>query len=82
MSCGTPAIVFNSTACPELIRPGCGYVVERRNLGEIYKSICMVRSNGKAFYADHCIRNVRANFEINQNISKTIELYNNILSQC
>jgi putative colanic acid biosynthesis glycosyltransferase len=81
MSCGTPAIVYNSTACPELIRPGCGYVVEKRNIAEIYNSICQVKANGKGFYTENCIRNVRSHFEINQNISKIIELYQNILSK-
>jgi putative colanic acid biosynthesis glycosyltransferase len=32
MACGIPAIVYNSTALPEIIEEGCGYVVEKRNV--------------------------------------------------
>jgi hypothetical protein len=32
MACGIPAIVYNSTALPEIIEEGCGYVVEKRNI--------------------------------------------------
>ena len=31
LSCGTPAVVYNVTALPELIGKGCGYVVEKGN---------------------------------------------------
>lgn len=31
LACGTPAIVYNVTALPELIGPGCGAVVEKGN---------------------------------------------------
>jgi putative colanic acid biosynthesis glycosyltransferase len=79
MSCGTPTIVFNSTSCPELIGSGCGYVVEKRNMHEIYEGICRIKSNGKKSYTKHCISNVRTNYEISLNISQTIELYKSIL---
>ena len=35
-ACGTPAIVYNATACPEIARMGNGYVCESRNVEEAY----------------------------------------------
>ena len=35
-ACGTPAIVYNATACPEIARIGKGYVCEPRNVEEAY----------------------------------------------
>ena len=35
-ACGTPAIVYNATACPEVARLGKGYVCEPRNVEQAY----------------------------------------------
>lgn len=81
MSCGTPAIVYNSTACPELIGEGCGFVVEKRNVSEINNALQKIKINGKQFYSEHCIQNVKANFDFYANTSKTIELYKIVMSK-
>ena len=80
MSCGTPAVVYNSTACPELVGEGCGYVANKGDIDNIYKNICRIKSNGKASYTANCISHVQNNFEMNQNTIKTIELYKNALT--
>lgn len=80
MSCGTPAIVYNSTACPEIIGEGCGYVVEKGDLDGIIRDICKIKAIGKTSYAVQCISYVQANFDINRNTTKTIELYKSILN--
>jgi len=80
MSCGTPAIVYNSTACPEIIGEGCGYVVEKGDLDGIVRNICTIMANSKVSYTAQCIGHVKDNFDINQNTDKTIELYKSILN--
>ena len=37
LACGTPVIVYNSTAMPELIHGSHGYVVEKRDINQIEK---------------------------------------------
>lgn len=75
MACGTPAIVYDSTALPELIGENCGYVVLCEDVEAIYDKIKLVKENGKKFYSDNCVEYVRENFEKNKLIDETIELY-------
>lgn len=78
MSCGMPAIVYNSTACPELVGESCGYVVEKRNVEEVYSKLCKIRINGEKYYTARCIKYVRDNFGMKQNIAKTLKLYKSV----
>lgn len=78
MSCGTPAIVYNTTACPELIGEGCGYVVETGNIEEVKNCIHKVKLSGKSNYSKKCTDFVKANFEKEQLIKATIELYDRL----
>lgn len=79
LSCGTPAIVYNSTGLPELISKNCGYVVPCENVEAIYDKIKLVKEKGKAFYSESCVKFVRENFEKNKLIGETIVLYKEIV---
>ena len=80
LSCGTPAIVYNSTACPEIIDESCGFVTEIRNIDQIVDCIDLVQKNGKQFYSDNARKRVVENFDIKRNIRATIDVYKNSLS--
>lgn len=80
MACGTPAIVYNSTALPELIGEGCGFVVERRDVNEIYKSIQQIQFSGKDFYSESCINFVKDNFNYETNVQKLISIYESLIN--
>lgn len=75
MSCGTPVIVYNATACPEIVKEGCGYVVEKRNLKNIYECLIKIKVNGKISYSEKCRNHVIENFDLKRNIHKTIDIY-------
>lgn len=75
MSCGTPAIVYNSTACGEIVGDGCGYVVEPRNIDEILINVKNVENNSKEFYSDRCRSYVVQNFDYLTNANLIIEIY-------
>ena len=75
MACGTPAIVYNSTACPELIGEGCGYVVETGDIDEMKQAIDIVKTKGKEAYSQSCVDFVKMNFEKEQLIKETVEFY-------
>ncbi len=38
-ACGTPAIVYNATACPEIAQIGNGYIVPPRDVDKAYETI-------------------------------------------
>lgn len=80
MACGIPAIVYNSTALPELLCENCGFVVESRNIEDVYNAIKRVKSKGKSYYSDNCIENVKNKFYYEINTKKMIEIYQKILS--
>lgn len=81
LACGTPSIVYNVTACPELIGDGCGYVVEKSDVKGINKAIEIIKTNGKNVYSKNCVKYVNENFEKNKNIEKYHNLYQKLLNK-
>lgn len=81
MSCGTPVIVYNATACPEIVGEGCGYVVERRDLIEINKRLHIIKEKGKNQYSKKCRNYVVENFDFERNIIKTIDIYKDCIKR-
>lgn len=82
MACGTPAIVYNVTAVPELITPQTGLIVD--NVGDIdglVAAINEVRKKGKEFYSAACRKHAEENFDKDKCFAKYIDLYNEILSK-
>lgn len=81
LSCGTPAVVYDATACPEIIDSNCGYVVQKRNVQQVMEAIFKIKVKTKAHYATHCRKRVVENFDYATNIQQTIGVYNNILQE-
>ncbi len=82
LSCGTPAIVYNTTACPEIIGEGCGYVVEKRNTTQILDVIKKIKALSKEQYIGKCRQHVIENFDFNTNINSTIDNYKKSMKIC
>lgn len=80
MACGTPAVVYNSTGCPEVVGKGCGHVVEGRNVEQIYQMISEIREKGKAAYTQKCIAFCGENYDLLKNTRAYLDLYRNILN--
>lgn len=77
LSCGTPAIVYDSTACGEIIGENCGFVVEKRNIISIISSIQKIKSRAKISYSNRCRQFVIENFDMKKNIREIFNLYSN-----
>lgn len=75
MACGTPAIVYQSTACPELIGDGCGYTASSGSVEEVFSLIQRVRNNTKDSYSTKCTEFARKQFEKEMLIEQQINLY-------
>ena len=79
MACGTPSIVFNCTASPELVDEYTGMVVEPGDLNGVKDAICRIKANGKAFYFNHCIERANKMFAAKDRYSDYIDLYNKMI---
>ncbi len=71
MSCGTPVIVMNSTACPEVVDSETGFVVNPFDFEGILENISYLKSRGKLDYSDKCRERIENLFSL----QKMQELY-------
>lgn len=75
MACGTPAVVYDSTACPELVREGCGYAVPAGDTQALKAAIDQIRQNGKETFSAQCRVSVEPRFLKTSIIDETIAFY-------
>lgn len=81
MACGTPAVVYNNTAVPELITADTGLVVD--NTGDIdgvIKAIEQILDHGKQSYAEACRKRAEEHFDNRKCFEKYISLYDELLA--
>ena len=79
MSCGTPAIVFDSTACPEVVDETSGIVVDY-DIDSMVDAISTVRAKGKDFYANNARRRIVSEFSVEKMIDNYFEIYRGVLN--
>ena len=75
LACGTPVIVYNSTANPELIRDDIGEVVEPHDIIGLRNSIVKMTKKSKAEYSRACVEYVSTHFDETKGYEKYIDLY-------
>ncbi len=77
MSCGTPTIVFNSTACPEILHDeACGAIIEKDDITAVYAAIQTIFSKPKSYYSKKCRDRVVEAYNKQRNIQDLLSLYN------
>jgi len=82
LCCGTPVIVYNNTASPELVEADCGEIVdENEGIDGIIRAIQKIRSKGKVYYSGRCIASGKSRFSKEVGINKYIDLYKKICSE-
>lgn len=79
MSCGTPGIVYNRTASPELVSEDTGIIVDAGSIDQLYSAITKISSRGKSFYSDNCRNRVLELFDKSKNYKKYIDLYRQLI---
>lgn len=80
MACGTPAIVFNSTACPEIIDEHTGIIAQHSADG-LLQAVLQIREKGKKTYTDACVKRVREHFDEKRMVQEYLALYRRILHE-
>ena len=80
LACGTPLIVNNATANPEL--PGsCGYVVSNNNVEQVLDAIKDIRAKGKDYYKQQCVERAKTLFDKEKNINQYIQLFHELMDK-
>ena len=75
LSCGTPVVVYKATASPELVKDGCGYVVDIHDTFAASRRLNEIKSNGKQSYSDACRNFAVENFSENKLQGDYLSLY-------
>lgn len=75
LACGTPAIVYNATASPELVDVNTGVVVEKQNIQSLLFAIEEVKRNGKSYYSKACRSRAVKLFDKNKRFNEYFDLY-------
>ncbi len=83
MSCGTPAIVYDVTACPEIVGVDekCGYIAKAYEVSDIYSKIKKIKLKGKSFYSINAIQRVEQLFDNGHNLNEYIKLYREVTNK-
>lgn len=80
MACGTPAIVYNSTACPEVIDENTGAIVSPNDIEGIFQAITTIKKNGKLYYKEKCIQRILNKFTQDSMSDKYLEIYQDVMT--
>lgn len=80
LACGTPVVAYNSTANPELVNNGCGYVAEKHNLEELLDRIHVIKKNNKKYYQNECRNFAVKMFDKGNRIEDYVRLFNYLIN--
>lgn len=75
MACGTPVIVYNATAAPELVPKNCGFIAKINDVDEVYNCIMQIKNKGKAYYSENCVNEVHSKYSNEDKYNEYINLY-------
>ena len=78
LACNTPVIVYNSTALPEICKPGTGFVVNKRDVNEVSKILLKIEEI-REIKETNFSQNIAKNFNLDTIFKNYIELYENII---
>lgn len=79
LSCGTPAIVYNATACPEIIDKSTGFVVTKNDIIGVIHAIETVKAKGKKSFGDACRQRALNRYKQDDFFKEYLALYENKL---
>lgn len=74
MACATPAIVYDATACGEILDEGTGFVVQPHDIKKVYDCIAEIKK-GKTDYKTNCVSKICNDYKKEIMVKKYIDLY-------
>lgn len=81
LACGTPSIVYNSTACPEVVSEETGLIIGQGDINGLKQSIELICSQGKLNYKDACRQRALKCFQKEDRYAEYLQLYEQLLNQ-
>ena len=81
LSCGTPAVVYDSTASPELVEEGCGFAVPVHDTDALCRAVKRICTEGKDTYAGSCRKAAEEKFEMQKNICEYRKVFYDIAGE-
>lgn len=84
LSCGTPVIVYNATACPEIVTPETGYVAEVKDEMQVLKYILEDSSLSAALKEERsakCRKYALEHFDRENKYQEYLNIYNSIIKR-
>jgi putative colanic acid biosynthesis glycosyltransferase len=81
LSCGTPAIVYDNTALPELITPQTGRVVKTGDLDQVINAINDIMNMGKFSFTNSCVQRAKNQYDIQVVYKQYIDLYRDVTNK-
>lgn len=78
-ACGTPAIVYDTSALPELITPETGFVAKYLDVEDVKDKVEKMRSIGKAFYTSKCREIAVQKYDRKKCYDEYIKIYKSFL---
>ena len=81
LACGTPVIVYNSTACPEIISNDTGYIIEIGDFDNVINKIEIIKKVGKNKFKDVCRQRVIQYFNKEDKYYEYLNLYRTLLNK-
>lgn len=79
LASGTPGIVYDCTASPELITPETGVIVEPGNVDAVAEAIRFVIKNDKSYYSEACRNRAVTQFDKNERFADYLQLYETLI---
>lgn len=80
MACGTPAIVYDSTACPELVTDNTGFIIPPHDIEKAMDAIVKVEKTGKNVYSQICRKHIETCFSEEKIYTQYLSLYKKLLN--
>ena len=79
-ACGTPAIVYDTTALPELITPDTGFVAKFLDVNDVKQKVEIMREKGKLFYSNRCRKVAVDVFDRKKCYAEYLRIYGDMLN--
>jgi len=80
-ACGTPSIVYNSTASPELMNNETGLIVEPGNISQLADAVNQIIEKGKEYYKVNCRKRAETKFNKEDKIKEYQRLYSELINR-
>lgn len=81
LACGTPLLLFRSTASTEFVTEGCGYAAEVGDMLDLRKGLNWIKANSSNELRKKCANFAKSAFNKEKNVGEYYALYKRVLRE-